>query len=241
MTWLALALLAQEDVDILISRLSDESIEVRDEAAGALYNLPPSALPRLEKALAATSDRESRVRLEDVVARLRCPAQGGALVDGLRLHLSVETRELRMGGELRAKVTLWNVTRVPRRLSVGYSTCGNYFEAGTALRVAAPGQTTPGELKCHVMMCGTGAHPLEETIPPYGSKAWTLKATLESSDGRSRYMLRNGLFSIQAPEGAAHVLRIEHHPRHAPEDVEPGARPWSGRLESNPVELKILP
>lgn len=243
MLLIGFALLAFQDppdVDSLLERLGFESIEAREDAAAALRRIGKPALPALEKALAASPNPEVRGRIEDLLGRLRCGDQGGPVVDGLRLHLAVETPELRSGEELRAKVTVWNVTKAPRRLIVGYSATGNYLQLGIGLRALAPGSETPGKLECHVMVCGTGARWMEETIPAYSSISFAMKADYRTTGGKSRYLLGKDWFSVEAPAGSVQRLRVAHDLSAEWYLPQTGSRLWAGQLLSNEVEVKIL-
>ncbi len=93
--WLALALLAQEDVEELLRRLDADSIEARTEAADRLLQRGPSILPVLEKARLG-AEGELRVRLDALLVRAKDRERLSALLKpATRLTLELKRKPLR--------------------------------------------------------------------------------------------------------------------------------------------------
>lgn len=151
----------------------------------------PAELDRAELTLKLHADRAAhrldsiakfRPAVKDRVERIRQFVGGGEVVDGLRVRLSLDKQAIRPGDTVHITTTLMNLTDKPMQLEVGYTTSGNYFEAGSAFvnsfTTGSTGQAAP--LKPASMLigvCGTGAHAIVKTIEPMATLSYTAPLT----------------------------------------------------------------
>lgn len=116
---LALALfMSFQDADpipALIAKLSDEKLEIRDQASRDLRKLGEKAVEPLKKALEAAGDPELKARLADLLMKLdaefrRKSFQGGKPVAGLCVRLQVDRAEVKAGAPFAFTVEILNIS-----------------------------------------------------------------------------------------------------------------------------------
>ena len=263
----ALCLTSASPVDRWIDLLGSDDITRREDASAALIKAGKAAIGPLEKALSETKDEEVRGRIRELLAILKIPPGGGKPVDGLRIELSADKKELRPGETVKFKVVVRNLRGHARNLYVGYSTGGVYFVSGKAFAVTSPDGKAGGTSRWNVGFCGTGAGPLHATIPAYGTRTFETSAVYQKAGGTITMWAKRTLvvkeacytfgpgryFSQGAPAGRTHRFRIVHAAKPG-DNVMRGFGParfvgkapsdrsapfWTGAMESNTVELTV--
>jgi hypothetical protein len=236
----------------LIESLDAASFAERERATRDLLALQGAALEPLHKALASGRALEFRRRAQSILNALAIHEPGGEVVNGLKLRLTADRAAVKPGESIKLTTTLCNMTDRPLNVLVGYTTCGNYLECGSALRCVKPGAlqaTAEVEPKCQVGFCGTGAGPIYLTVPAKSVVSFETQAVLGSQPpaytlGATKY------FTVAATPGAD-VFRMTlsattgHSPRPAnPNQKGVGVRPadedapfWSGTVRSNDVRI----
>jgi len=191
-------------VEKLIAQLDNDDFETREAAFKKLVEIGAPAVPAMRKALEAGKAKP------ELAAKARRFLElfdgGGEAVNGLKLTLKADKETVKPGDALTFTALLVNTTDKPLKVYVGYSTGGVYFESGAAFRrlelVQEGGleKLKPREPGWQVGFCGTGAHPLFETIPARGTKTYACASIFDlvpwNSEGRIEKAPQNPGFSL---------------------------------------------
>lgn len=154
---------SKEAIRKLIQDLEAPEYPTRERATRELLRLEGHALEPLKRAVASARGLEFTTRARRVLDRIAIFEPGGEVVNGLKLCLTADRDGVRSGQTLWLTTTVANLTHQDLNVKVGYTTCGNYFECGAAVRrVVADGkEEEPGWWTFH---CGTGAGPIFQTV-----------------------------------------------------------------------------
>lgn len=114
---------ARDPLTVLVDRLADERLAVRDEASREIVRLGEPVLGSLRMIVQATDDPEVRARLTDVIARIEADLRrhyftGGPEVDGLKARLTVDLLTVKAGQDLKFTVEVMNVGAAAREFLV---------------------------------------------------------------------------------------------------------------------------
>jgi hypothetical protein len=240
----------------LIATLDSASYVERERATAELLALEGAAIAPLHKALATARTVEFARRAQSILDALAIHEPGGDIVNGLKIRLTAERESVKLGSTFKLTTHLCNMTAKPLNVRVGYTTCGNYFECGTALRridAASPGGE--GEPKCNVGgFCGTGAGPIFVTVPARTALRFDTATIAQKFGGRAVFTLGAAkYFNLEGSVGPDRVRMFltvtpaENTPRPARPGLKgAGIRPadedapfWSGTIRSNQVQIKI--
>ena len=239
----------------LIRDLDSPRFAVRERAARELKALEAKALLALKEALRAPPSAEFEQRARALVRELAIHEPGGPVVNGLKVRLLVDRDTLRTGQTVKLTTILGNMTDGPLNVCVGFTTCGNYFTAGSTVRDVVPSGKTAKEVapRWLVGFCGTGAGPMFLTLPPKGTQTYETPVTVMQKDGKTYLALGANRFTALDTAGRVHTLRmvLEVTPAHN-RDVGfgkgSGVRPtneqapyWSGSVRSNDITLTVIP
>jgi hypothetical protein len=241
----------------LIEALDASGFAQRERASRELLALEGAAIEPLRQALAKGRGLEFTRRARAILDSLAIFEPGGIVVNGLKLRLSADRAAVKAGETVQLTTTLCNMTAKPLNVKVGYTTSGNYFECGAALRRALAAQGKPAaevEPKCQAGFCGTGAGPIYVTLPPKSVLSFQTQAALAKN--QAVYALgKNKYFTIEGTRGSDDVRMVlsitagEHQPRPSRPNLKgSGIRPtdedapfWNGSIRSNDVRLQFVP
>lgn len=236
----------------LITALESGRFVERERATRDLIVLEAVAIEPLRQALGSSRSLEFRRRAEAILETLAIYEAGGEIVNGLKVRLSAD--RAKAGDSLKLTTTFCNMTDKPLNVMVGYTTCGNYFECGAALRRVdlASGKPVEVEAKCQVGFCGTGAGPMYVTIAAKSVVRFeTLVMAAQNQDGKKIYTLGSEKYFNFEPLPGEHNVRMtlsvgatENTARSTGKGA--GIRPadenapfWSGTIRSNDVAVRF--
>ena len=244
----------------LIDALDSAKYGERERATRDLLAVEGAAIEPIREALGKGRSVEFTRRANAILDALAIYELGGEVVNGLKVRLTADRATIKVGETVKWTTILCNMTDKPLNVMVGYTTCGNYFECGSALRRtnSVPGKPADDvEPKCQVEFCGTGAGPIYLTLAPKHIFKYETRAVLaQNADGKTVYLLGNDkYFTIDGTHGTDSIRMIltmapgGHSPRPArPNAKGAGIRPadenapfWTGAVRSNDVPIKFVP
>lgn len=245
-------------IDHLIEALDSPRFSERERATRELLALEGDALVPLRKSLTTGRSIEFTRRARAILDALAIYEPGGEIVNGLKVRLGADRDTVKPGDTVKLTTRLCNMTAKPLNVMVGYTTCGNYFECGSALFRINPVPGKPAaEIapKCQVGFCGTGAGPIYVTLAPKSVLNYETTATLAQHPGGSTvYTLGAGKYFTIEGTGVTDAVRMvlsitpsANQPRPARPNLKgSGIRPtdedapfWHGTIKSNDVQLKL--
>lgn len=228
------------DEDFLRDAATRELVELAVEREGAVT-------ARLRQA-AKSGSAQVRRHVEQVLKQADAEAPGHGLV----VRLSTDKSSVAPGETVTLTTTITNTRFAPQRLYVGYSTGGVYFVSGAAFLMRQQDQS-PQQRKqgswC-VGFCGTGAHPLFETIPARGKITYRTQATYypqitpaelkqqrqqqaQAGHPRPRMVAAahyrfgpNGFMYFNNPGGRTHRFLVRHEVQ---DEMNDERNPWNGK------------
>jgi hypothetical protein len=249
---------ADSQVEQLVRDLDSNSFDTRRRAHEELLKVGKAGLPALKKALAAKPNLEVASRLRDIIRKLSIRDDAGPASGNLQVRLVSDRKAIKVGDTVRFTVTLFNLGEEDLNVQVGYSTCGNYFECGSAFQRLDAGASKEGKpmaSRCRVGFCGTGAGPLIVTVPAEGSVEYVSEVTFgkgkEGKEPDAYHFGKNDYFSLVGTGGTTHRLQtllnvaagsgIPVGPKytHLPKPKNEKAPYWSGRAQSNAIDIRV--
>jgi hypothetical protein len=246
-----------EQIERHIRNLVHDDAAVRDAAGVALVRLGAVVVGPLTKAMEETDSPEFHGRAREIL--LLCKP-GGPVVDGLQLTLTTNRTELAPGRDAVLTTVIKNTTAKDVNVYVGMSYSGNVFEVGSAL-VASDAHDNALKSNWIVGFCGTGAYPIHVTIPANGSVTYASSLKVRpwpervQREGQTKRILSPGPgYQMVALPGGAETIRVRMSYSASGEGrdfgggvlglgrpANPKARYWSGSVESNELQLSVLP
>lgn len=203
----------------------------------------------LLKSLASIKSIDKELRSVIRRAHTLCSVDA-PVVKGLKLGLASEAAALPSGSSTTFTVTLCNVSDEPIEIDAGMSFSGNVFANGSLFELLDEHGEVVERSGYVVGFCGTGAHPLTETIAPLDFRRFTFKAihrsgrdaaTGDATDGPHLSMRH---VQLRLPEPAAATrgplrLRLRHDVSKSDSTLFMGqaTRRWNHVLVSNTLEL----
>lgn len=168
----------EAQIDANIAMLGGEGVTPEAREAAIKMLIANADLAETKLRALGTDDPEFMKRIAHVLQFVG----GGEVVDGLRIRLSLDKQTIRPGETVHVTTTLMNLTDKPMQIEVGYTTSGNYFEAGSAFtNTFAPGSTgqaAPLKPASNLIgVCGTGAHAIVKTIEPMSTLSYKAPLT----------------------------------------------------------------
>lgn len=249
----------------LIQDLDSNRFETRLQAHAELLKLGKPVVPALKKALADKPSLEVATRLKDIVRKLSVRDDAGSAAGDLQIRLKADKQALKPGETVNFTVTLFNLSEDDLNVQTGYTTCGNYFECGSAFRRTEAGPNN--EIKeirsgCRVGFCGTGAGPIFDTIPGEKSVEFTVPTTFgqqpKNGEGAAVnqpespvgfWFNKRSYFMLASSSGGTQTLRVALQVAPGTDfrglraepflPKNPKAPIWSGTVQSNDVQIKI--
>lgn len=235
---LILVLLAQDaprdPLTVLVDRLADERLAVRDEASRELVRLGETALGSLRMIVQAADDPEVRARLTDVIARIEANLRrhyftGGLEVDGLKARLSVDAASVKAGQALKFTIEIMNVSERQREFIVplgvsrhGPSLIKTRGDWNAVLRVERK-TGSPDAGFCLLRCCG-GRPPVPQVMDLAPGQIWQTTATVPTRLPTQEQKFVEGLTSGQFEARIAY----------------PTAAGLSHELQSNAVKFEVI-
>ncbi len=251
---------ADDRIARLIASLDATQFAQRDQATRELLALEGAAIEPLREALKTKRSLEFTRRVQTILDALAIHEPGGPVVDGLKVRLIVEGAPAKVGDKARLVTILCNMTDKPLNVMVGYTTCGNYFECGSALRRVAPAKGKDGEIEAKLLVggfCGTGAGPIYVTLPAKTAVPFETPTKLmhRAPGGATLALGKHEYFGIDTAPDSDRVRMVLTVTKgdNTPRPVRPGlkgegirptdedARFWVGVVRSNEVRLQIAP
>jgi hypothetical protein len=236
--------------ELVIKRLSNPDAAAADAAVVDLIRGGTANAPVLREALAALEDPQVRARAERALAICAVDAP---VVNGVKIGLCTDRKELKPGETAAFTATLCNVSDAPVALFLGMSYSGNVLLNGLALQRLDEQRKDGGEQARFgsVGFCGTGAWAIVESVPPWSSKEFTLRAEYRLEPKQDSMIEHKGPFLdmgiVFLPvdptlDGGKVKLRLhwDVDPSVARDMADPKAKPdWKGTLVSNMIEILL--
>lgn len=234
---------------------------VRDRAEAKIVAWGPDVLRSLRTHLEYARDPEVAMRLERAIRTIRVRAlPAGKVVNGVRYALTVSQPEvdddrtpplLTLERPVTVTTHILNTTDEDLTVRVGYSTGGNYFESGSALRLIRQrdGETTVSRPIARMGWCGTGAHPINAILPAGRFVAYQTELQLvrNESGEEDSFFIRSGLyqFPIRGEQRVEVLAALSVSEADAESKGWRGAAVvsngnfWHGEIQSNAVEIMV--
>lgn len=254
-------------IQILVPQLGAEAFARRQAAEQKLIDLGeefPEVVPALHRhADAWAHDAEVSMRLKRIIRTIELLAKpGGEIVNGLKYVLEADGPLLSFDQPITLTTTIINTTDKDLTVRVGYSTGGNYFTSGSAVRVERPadaktpdGKRAVERPQSRVKFCGTGAYPINTIIEAGRSVSYQTKLRLIRLDHAEADEAGRCPIAIYAGNGYPFLTGAEQTMRlfttlsvskqnaraggMSPEQVVANGRYWHGDIRSNAVEVTI--
>jgi len=233
---------------LVIKRLGNPDAAAADAAVADLIRGGTANVPALRGALAAIKDQQVRARAERALAICTVDAP---VVNGVKIGLRADRKELKPGETATLTATLCNVSDAPVALFLGTSTLGNVLGNGAALQRLDPQQEGGEQARFAGMgICGTGSRAVVETLPPWSSKEFTLRAEYRLEPKKDSMIQHEGPFLDMdrmflpvepTADGGKVKLRLYWNvdPSTA-HGIDPKFNPdWKGTLASNAIEILL--
>lgn len=245
----------------LIKDLDSNRFETRRQAHDELLKLGKPGLPGLKKALTTNPSLEVATRLKEIIRKLSIRDDAGAPAGDLQVRLVADKKSVKPGDAVKFTVTLFNLSEDDLNVQVGYTTCGNYFECGSAFRRLEVGpnkETKEVPAGCRVGFCGTGAGPIFDTLPGEGTVEFAVPATFGkqpmAQPGQPEapvgfWFGKHSYFVLTSPTEGSNTLRVALQVAPGADfrglrrepflPKNPKAPVWVGTVQSNDVQIKI--
>lgn len=242
-----------QNLSKLIDDLESEDFQTRETATNKLAEMGAQIARPLKRALKGkTRSPEFTVRARRLLALHESEA-----VNGLRIVLSAEGREVEANQAIAIKLNLKNEGTNGFNLCVGWgSGISNYFRSGHALKFVTTEKTKPAT---PVGAISTGHGPVFEHLKAAGTLEYTISATFRmQTKGQARPRLeapsdRDGHPVFLIPGPGKYRLQVSYAITDKDNRAESGlgllrketgsrnlaARDWTGTIRSNQVEFVV--